>query len=529
MRAKSILTQLGLGDRHHHRPGQLSGGQQQRVSIGRALMNDAEVILADEPTGALDSQSGGDVLDILQHLHRQGRTIIIVTHDRAVAQRAGRIIELRDGVIISDETNERAPESGPPQQESHPLPAARVLPGIFERFCAAFLMAVYSMNAHRMRTLLTMTGIIVGTASIICVMAIGQGMQQKILRNISRLGTNTIYITPGEDAGDLNAATITTLTLDDARALAKLPYVVAASPNATEQATARYEGKELNVTYHGVGRAYFRIRGKRFAEGRSFTAREYDEPAGVAVIDTRAKKALFPGHKGSVTERVIRLRNVPLRIIGVVEATDDGPGASQQAQIYIPYSSLQIRFTGSQMLEMLIIRVADSLDGETAGKLISALLRQRHGKTDFSTFSTDTFQKTVRSTTASLTLLVSGIAAISLFVGGVGVMNIMLVSVSERISEIGVRMAIGARRSDILQQFLIEAVIVCLTGGVFGVGFAFLLGPAINAFHSGFALSYSLTPVVIALVSSSLIGIGFGFAPARRASKLDPVTAISGQ
>ena len=526
-RAEMILQQLGMGERTHHRPSQLSGGQQQRVSIARALINDAEVILADEPTGALDSHSGEEVLGILQKLNREGRTIVIVTHDRQVAARAQRIIEIRDGEIISDTTNretERPATSVPVEQ---PRTRPSWLAGIRDRFNEAFAMALRSMNAHRLRTFLTMLGIIIGTASVVCVVALGQGSQQQILERISDLGTNTLYISPGRGFGDLKAAQITTLNLSDAEEIAKLPYVVAATPSDTTSSTIRVGDKEVSVSVNGVGAEYFATRNSKLLEGRFFDQRNVDDLAQVTVIDETAKTTLFPHEVGSVIGKIILLKDVPVRIVGVVKAEDQGPGSAQTLEAYLPYSTVKTRMTGSRSLQMIVVRVADTMDPSEAEKLITAFLTKRHGEKDFSIFNTDSLQKTIQATTATLALLVSSIAGISLFVGGIGVMNIMLVAVSERINEIGVRMAIGARQSDILQQFLIEAILVCLIGGVLGVLIAAGFGLLFAQFSSMFQLIYSPTSIVVALVCSSLIGIGFGFIPARNASRLDPVVALA--
>ena len=526
-KARMILQRLGMGERTHHRPSQLSGGQQQRVSIARALINDADVILADEPTGALDSHSGEEVLGILQELNREGRTIVIVTHDRQVAARAQRIIEIRDGEIISDTRNgetERPATTVPVEQ---PPARPRLFAAMWDRFNEAFAMALRSMNAHRLRTFLTMLGIIIGTASVVCVVALGQGSQQQILERISDLGTNTLYISPGRGFGDLKAAQITTLNLGDAAEIGKLPYVMAATPSGSTNSTIRVGDKEVSVSVNGVGEEYFVTRNSKLLEGRFFDKRNVDDLAQVAVVDETAKATLFPHEAGSIIGKTILLSKVPVRIVGVVKAEERGMGGAQTLEVYLPYTTVQTRMTGSRSLQMILVRVADTMDPAEAEKLITAFLVKRHGQKDFSVFNTDSLQKTIQATTGTLALLISSIAGISLFVGGIGVMNIMLVAVSERINEIGVRMAIGARQSDILQQFLIEAILVCVIGGVLGVLIAGGFGVLFAQFNSMFQLIYSPASIVVALVCSSLIGIGFGFIPARNASKLDPVVALA--
>ncbi len=526
--AHGILYRLGMGDRTHHRPNQLSGGQQQRVSIARALINDADVILADEPTGALDSHSGEEVLGILQELNREGRTIIIVTHDRAVAARANRIIEIRDGEIIADASREdgySVARSHSPMASS--MQKLKSFSGIRDRFKEAFAMALRSMNAHRMRTFLTMLGIIIGTASVVCVTALGQGSQQRILEQISSLGTNTLYIGPGSGYGDLKAALVTTLSVDDSNELAKLPYVVAATPESTTAGTVRVGNKEVSITVNGVSEQYFATRKSKLIEGRYFDKKGLDNLAQDAVIDTNAQKGLFPNEQGSVVGKILFLKQIPVRIVGVTKADDQGMAGSSRLELFLPYTTVQTRMTGTLTLQSIAVRIRDTMDPAVAEEMVKAFLTRRHGKEDFFIFNSDTLQKTIQATTAMLALLVASIAGISLFVGGIGVMNIMLVAVSERINEIGVRMAVGARQSDILQQFLIESILVCLIGGVLGVLIAGGFGLLFAQFSTKIQLIYSPISIVVALLCSSLIGIGFGFMPARNASRLDPVVALA--
>ncbi|MEL4073112.1 MacB family efflux pump subunit [Ochrobactrum sp. GPK 3] len=523
-RAFEILRRLGMEERTRHKPNQLSGGQQQRVSIARALINGADVILADEPTGALDSHSGEEVLEILQQLNRDGHTVILVTHDRKVAQRAKRIIEISDGQIIADDMIDVIHDVDENVRKEQGKP--RLSNGWRGRFTEAFSMAFRSMHDHRMRTFLTMLGIIIGTASVVCVVALGQGSQKKILEQISNLGTNTLYISPGHGYGDLKAAQITTLTLGDAQQLAKMPYVIAATPSVSTSSTVRVGSKEVSVTVSGVGDQYFATRNSKLIEGRFFGTQEIIELAQDALLDTNARKTLFPNETGTVIGKIVVLKDIPIRIIGVIKS-EEGIGSGQNLAIYLPYTTVQTRMTGTSSLKSIIVRVADTMNPTAAEKLITTFLTLRHGGKDFTIFNTSSLQSTIESTTATLALLVASIASISLFVGGIGVMNIMLVSVSERISEIGVRMAIGARQSDILQQFLIESVLVCLIGGTVGILLAIGVGILFAQFSSMFHLIYSPISIVIAFLCSSLIGIGFGFMPARNASKLDPVVALA--
>lgn len=531
-KAAAILDRLGMAGRREHTPGQLSGGQQQRVSIARALINDANVILADEPTGALDSRSGEEVLRILHEINAEGRTVIIVTHDMAVARRAKRIIELRDGVVISDQPNrsDLSVEQVPIEDRDKTLspvkpPASWQAP--FGRFREALRMALLTMNAHRLRAFLTMLGIIIGVASVVCVVAVGAGSQERVLANINSLGTNTLEIFPGKDFGDTRSAKIKTLVVSDVRALGQQTYVAAVTPTVSSSATLRSGPIEASAQISGVGEAYFAVKGTQLAEGTFLDADSVRSFAQDAVIDDNARKALFANAATSPIGKIILVGRVPCRVIGVTRQQQSGFGSSSNPTVYLPYTTVQARFLGDLSLRSISIRVNDSTSTDFAEHAVTALLTQRHNAKDFYILNTDDIRRTIESTAAILTLMVAAIAVISLIVGGIGVMNIMLVSVSERVSEIGVRMAVGARQSDILQQFLIEAVLVCLIGGLSGIALSLGFGAIFNATDVGFRLIYSTSSILAAFLCSSVIGVAFGYMPARNASTLDPVVALT--
>ncbi|MGY4751283.1 MacB family efflux pump subunit [Pannonibacter sp. Q-1] len=528
-RAADILERLGLGDRMEHRPPQLSGGQQQRVSIARALMNGGDIILADEPTGALDSRSGQDVLDILRELHAEGKTVIIVTHDANVAALAERTIEIRDGEIVADYRQDKqagaAAVSAGPQEAPHR--SVRGLTAWADRFREAFQMALLSMKAHKLRTFLTMLGIIIGIASVVSVVALGAGTREKVLANIASLGTSTLEIFPGKDFGDARSGKVTTLVISDAKELARQPYLRAVTPTVSTSVTLRYGSKEASALVNGVNSAYFDAKGTKIATGQFFDARSEHSLDAVAVIDENTRKTLFANEPDGAVGKVLLINNVPARIVGVAQAQQGGFGGSQNLSVYLPYTTVQARLTGSSTLRSITVRVEDDVDMKLAEQMVTAFLTQRHGMKDFFILNTDDIRQSITSTTATLTLLIAAIAVISLIVGGIGVMNIMLVTVSERVSEIGVRMAVGARRSDILQQFLIEAVTVCIIGGLAGIATALSFGALFPLFTSDFSLIFSNASIAYAFGISTLIGIVFGFLPARNASRLDPVAALS--
>ncbi|MDV2470285.1 MacB family efflux pump subunit [Acinetobacter chinensis] len=531
-RSHELLTELGLGDKTQNRPNQLSGGQQQRVSIARALMNGGDVILADEPTGALDKNSGIEVMRILRELNAKGHTIILVTHDLNVAKNATRIIEISDGNIISDRPNTPETEGHTEQLiEADGIEKQKkssVLRATFDRFGEAFNMALLAMNAHRMRTFLTMLGIIIGIASVVSVVALGNGSQKQILENISSLGTNTITIFQGRGFGDNSkTAQAKTLIPADAEALAEQPYVDGVSPSVSSSVTGRFKDTEASISVNGVGNDFFYVKGINLAEGQAFDKQSVNQLAQDVVIDNNTKNTFFADGTDPVGQ-VILLGNLPSRIIGVTEAQKSMMGNSDSLNVYLPYSTVMSRMLGQSNVRNITVRVKDEYPSAVAENAILALLEQRHNAQDVFTQNSDSIRETIEQTTATMTLLVSAIAVISLVVGGIGVMNIMLVSVTERTQEIGVRMAVGARQSDILQQFLIEAILVCILGGILGVLLSLGIGQIIGHFAKGtFQMAYSTTSIIAAFVCSTLIGVVFGFIPARNAAQLDPVDALS--
>ena len=526
-RAEKLLTRLGLAERLHHKPGQLSGGQQQRVSIARALMNGGDVILADEPTGALDSASGVEVMNILKELHADGHTIILVTHDAQVAANAQRIIEISDGRIVGDRHNtdtptRKAKTDVPPQQKAS-------WSAQLGRLSEAFSMAVRAMVGHKLRTLLTMLGIIIGIASVVSVVALGEGSRQKILADISGMGTNTIDIFPGSGFGDRSAGRIRTLKPSDAQALEKLGYVDSVSPSVSTSKTMRRGNVEKTASISGVGPSFFRVRGYIFAQGAPFDDDSVLRQTQDAVIDPNTLAAFFAEGEDPIG-KVILAGTVPVRVIGVTEKKDNPFSSPDALNVWLPYTTVMGRIMGTSYLRNITVRVSDDANSKAAEAGIKQLLTQRHGVEDFFTSNSDSIRETVDKATATMTLLVSAIALISLVVGGIGVMNIMLVSVTERTQEIGVRMAVGARQSDILQQFLTEAILVCLIGGFLGVALALGIGAAFNHLGGGvFRMIFSTTSMVAAFTCSTLIGVIFGFLPARNAARLDPVDALSRQ
>lgn len=539
-RAKELLGSLGLDERTEYKPSQLSGGQQQRVSIARALMNGGQIILADEPTGALDTKSGQDVMKTLQELNAQGHTVIIVTHDPRIAACARRVIAIEDGSIKSDTINEQIKDINGDIHKDNisanttgaPLSTSLVKKqwsltwsSYLDRFKEAFIMAYRAMLSNRMRTLLTMLGIIIGIMAVVSVVALARGASEKIIANIAAMGTNTITIYPGQRMGDVRSGRVRSLTPRDLVVLQGQPFVDSVSASVQTNALLRRGAQESNAMAQGVSFDLFRVYGLKVKEGRIFSNQELQDRAQVGVIDDNAAKLFFPTE--SALGKNIIVGNISVKVIGILAKTDSFVIRGENPNIFMPYTSVMTRLINQNYLSSIVVRIKEGFSTPVAESSIKSLLISRHGRQDFFMQSSDTIMKSIESATSTFTIMISAIAVISLVVGGIGVMNIMLVSVTERTREIGIRMAVGARQSDILSQFLIEAVMVCMLGGLLGVILSYIVGQVIMHFVPAITLSYSMFSIIAAVLTSSAIGIAFGFMPARSASKLNPIEALA--
>lgn len=523
-RARELLARLGLGDRVDYRPNQLSGGQQQRVSIARALMNGGEVILADEPTGALDSHSGKEVMSILKQLNEQGHTVIIVTHDPLIAAQAERIIEIKDGKIINDNCHQTT--ANKVKKETTTVLASSYLGQIFGRFTQALDMAWRAMVVNKVRTLLTMLGIIIGIASVVTIIVIGDAAKSMVLADIKAIGSNTIDIYPGKDFGSDSPEDRQALTLQDVFALKQQSYVQAVTPQVQFSTRLRRGNQDSPASVAGVSDDYFTVYAMKFSQGRSFTSDMIQRQAQVVVIDENTRQRFFPTKKEVIGEQII-IRNIPSTIVGVIAEKKSAFGNGQSLKVWVPYSTLNSRILNRSYLDSITVRATEGYDASVAEQQIIRLLTIRHGKKDIFTYNLDSFIKAAESTTQTMQLFLTLVAVISLVVGGIGVMNIMLVSVTERTREIGIRMAVGARASDVMQQFLIESVLVCLVGGLLGIGLSFGIAMVASILLPDWHFVFQPIALVSAFICSTAIGVIFGFLPARSAAKMNPIDALA--
>ncbi|WP_416363081.1 MacB family efflux pump subunit [Pseudomonas sp. NFX183] len=532
-RAKALLTRLGLADRTGNRPHQLSGGQQQRVSIARALMNGGHIILADEPTGALDSHSGAEVMALLDELAGQGHVVILITHDREVAARANRIIEIRDGLIISDSATRDT--HVPATAHSGALQAVdlrqRLADGAEHNgaWKAELVDAVQAawrvMWINRFRTALTLLGIIIGVASVVVMLAVGEGSKRQVMAQMGAFGSNIIYLS-GSSPNPRTPLGI--VTLNDVAALAALPQVKRIMPVNGSDAGVRFGNLDYLAYVGGNDVNFPEIFNWPVVEGSYFT--EADERAGatVAVIGHRIREKLFKNVATPIGQYIL-IENVPFQVIGVLAEKGSSSGnKDSDDRVAIPYTAASVRLFGTYNPEYVAIAAADARKVHEAELAIDQLMLKLHnGKRDYQLTNNAAMIQAEARTQNTLSLMLGSIAAISLLVGGIGVMNIMLMTVRERTREIGIRMATGARQRDILRQFLTEAVMLSVVGGLFGIALALLVGGVLVL--TEVAVQFSLLAVFGAFGCALVTGVVFGFMPARKAARLDPVKALTSE
>ncbi|MCP8896931.1 MacB family efflux pump subunit [Shinella daejeonensis] len=521
-RAEALLTSLNLGDRLDHRPNQLSGGQQQRVSIARALMNGGRVILADEPTGALDSQSGKEVMALLRNMHREGHTIILITHSQEVAEEADRLIEIRDGRICSDRVRKPRDVSGQPAAKD---PAGSEGAAALADISEAVRMAFRALHANFFRTVLTLLGIVIGVGSVVAMLAIGTGAQNSVLDRISAMGSDLLLVRPSMANFRGGGTMPVTLIPADADAILELPNVAFAVPEMTSTVTVRYGNIDYQTSANGTVPQFPLAKSWPVAAGEFINADDMDHHAPVAVLGQTVARTLFPNGDNPLGQYVL-VDKIPFQVIGVMgEMGATAGGSDQDDTILVPLSTGGLRLFGQRNVRTITIQVEDAAAIDQTQDAIQSLLDERHRKQDTQITNMSSVREAFTATSNTMKVFLGSVAAISLLVGGIGVMNIMLVSVRERTREIGVRMATGARRRDILVQFIIEALVVSAIGGAIGVVLGFAVGYAAAAF--GMPVSFTPGPVALAFACSFLTGLIFGYLPARHASHLQPAAALS--
>ncbi len=533
-RAEQLLSRLGLGERLHHRPSELSGGQQQRVSIARALMNGGQIILADEPTGALDSHAGAELLALLGELHQRGHTIILVTHDAGVAAHAQRLIELRDGHVLRDSGTPAAqPHAARPAAEDAAPRRGGWWSHLRAQWREALQSALQALLGNRLRSALSMLGICIGIASVVSIVTLTSAVRAKIESDVSgflqsgiRFWRGNPGLPPGAVPQPFRAAEL--------EAIRAVPGVRGVVFDREMQLTVRQGSRDSNVMLTGTEPHTLGLRKLKVAEGRALSDADRALRAQVALIDENARKALFkPGE--AVLGRTLLVvppgaadggTALPVRIVGVV-VPDGFPSNEWMGRVFVPHDTLAQKLDVRADVDNFSALLDLSVPPDKVRRHIGYQLRAMHGAEDFGSWSGDESFRKIQEVTGSLALLLAGVGAISLLVGGVGVMNIMLVSVSERTREIGIRMAVGARQADVRLQFLVEAVLLCCVGGLAGVALSWLLAQSVNATQSQLHVKVSWSALGVAFGVSSAVGLLFGTLPARRAAALSPVDALA--
>jgi macrolide transport system ATP-binding/permease protein len=545
-RAKALLDRLGLGDRLHHRPNELSGGQQQRVSIARALMNGGQIILADEPTGALDSASGAEMLRLLKELNERGHTIILVTHDAAVAAHARRVIELRDGKVVAD--NGTPAGHVPPTElpsDAPPVHGGGRLRRLQVQWREAVATALLALKGNRLRTALSMLGISIGIASVVSIVALTTAARASIETDLSSLMSGRIPVwrgNPGLPPG-VGPQPFRPNEIDSLRALDGVRGVTL---NRQMQLTARHQSRDAMLEAIGGDPNTLKARKLKLVLGRYFNAMDFEQRGQVVVIDEKSRDALFKKDESPLGKLVFvnpmagapvdaqpgapppPTAALPFTVVGVV-APEGGAFSfgSWLGQLYIPHTTFSRKLDARADVDNFDVLLDLTVPPQQVRAQIIHRLKALHGREDFGTWNGEEEFRKFQSVTGAMAAVFAGVAAISLLVGGVGVMNIMLVSVSERTREIGIRMAVGARQGDVRLQFLIEAVVLCCLGGLVGVFLSWLAAQALNAAQQHLHVVISWAALGVAFAVSSGVGLVFGTLPARRAAALSPVDALA--
>jgi macrolide transport system ATP-binding/permease protein len=533
--AVKLLSKFGLNHRLHNYPTQLSGGEQQRVAIARALMNGGQIVLADEPTGALDGNNAKRVIELLRDLSIQGHTIILITHDLNVASQAARIIELSNGCIVKDERKYSPPRFNNTAKNS---PTFAKNFNILHSVKLALFIAWGAIWARSTRTLLTISGIVVGVASLMLMIAIGEGARQSTLDEIGALGARLVKVVPGSwgESQSISQQLVYEVpklfSLDLLKVIEKLDRVDAAAPVNSYQSTVTSAFGKVNTTLIGTSNSYQKVAALEIISGRFINSNDIIKANAVIVLDENSNKQLWP-NESAINKWVMLSNNseifVPMQVVGVVKNKDNygNIDSSEKNLMYLPLTTASMRFHGDENLgirEMHILAPSFELLPNLKFDLQNLIFKLR-GKKDFTLIDMVEIIKANAAINDSMNLLLTSLSILSLVVAGVSLMNMQLVSVIERTQEIGIRIAVGAQKLDIQLQFLIEAILIGFLGGIIGIIFGLLF--TYIAKLQGIVVHFSTTPALMGLISATAVALFFGWYPASKASLLQPAQALS--